>query len=203
MLLFDALADFREIIVLPKRLGELSVEQVSDDSHLIKEIYNALRKMPPESKYKLPYLKKEREKEIIDNIAESYDIDRKNAECKVVKGYYKDDKTGQEFPYAVEIAIAPRKDIGVNSAGQVNFIGSINDTPAIDGGERYFQSDQYAYKWSDRCGDHTVNSVREVLAASGFDAVSRYTSRKRFPSVVYINVKTNVPECLGAAARPI
>jgi hypothetical protein len=201
MLLSDALSDFREIIVLPKRLGDLYVEQVSDDSNLIKEIDQALKKMPAETKYKLPYNKKEREKEIVDNIAEVHDIDRKNAQCKVIKGYHKDEKTGQEFPYAIEIAMAPRKDIGVENAGQVNFIGSVNDTPAIDGGERYFQSDQYAYRWTDRNGGHTVNSAREVLSASGFDATSIYTSRKRFPSVVYINVKTNVPEWIGAAGK--
>jgi len=174
---------------------------VSDDSNLIKEIDHALRKMPAETKYKLPYNKKEREKEIVDNIAEVHDIDRKNAQCKVIKGYHKDERTGQEFPYAIEIAMAPRKDIGVENAGQVNFIGSVNDTPAIDGGERYFQSDQYAYRWTDRNGGHTVNSAREVLSASGFDATSLYTSRKRFPSVVYVNVKTNVPEWIGAAGK--
>ena len=179
-----------------------TVQQVSDDPKLIAEVYQALRDgMQPESKYKLPYDKEERQNEIVDSIVESYDIDRKNTQCKVVTGYYKDDKTGQQFPYAVEIAIAPRKDLGVDNAGELTFIGSVNDTPAIDGGERYFQSDQYAYRWIDRNGNHTVNSAREVLAAFGFDAVSRFTSRKRFPSVAYINVKTNVPEWLGVAGK--
>ena len=91
--------------------------------------------MQPESKYKLPYDEEERQKEIVDSIAEGYNIDRKNTQCKVVTGIYKDDKTGQQFPYGVEIAIAPRKDLGVDNAGEVTFIGSVNDTPAIDGGE--------------------------------------------------------------------
>jgi hypothetical protein len=202
ILVSDALAGFREIKCLPKRHRVMTVQQVSDDPKLIAEVFQALREgIQPESKYKLPYDKEERQKEIVDNIAESYDIDKTKTQCKVVTGYYKDDKTGQQFPYAVEIAIAPRKDVGVDNAGELTFIGSVNDTPAIDGGERYFQSDQYAYRWADRNGNHTVNSAREVLAACGFDAVSRFTSRKRFPSVAYINVKTNVPEWLGAAGK--
>ncbi len=197
----DALAGFREIKCLSKRLRELPVQQVSDDPKLIAELYQALRDgMQPESKYKLPYDKEERQKEIVDNIAESYDIDRKNTQCKVVTGYYKDDKTGQQFPYAVEIAITPRKDLGVDNAGEVTFIGCVNDTPAIDGGERYFQSDQYAYKWTDRRGEHCKSTAREVLAEFGFNSYWG-TSRRRVPSVVSINVKTNVPDWLGAAGK--
>jgi hypothetical protein len=201
ILVSDALAGFREIKCLPKRLRELTVLQVSDDPELIAEVYQALIDgMQPESKYKLPYDKEERQKEIVDSIAECYDIDRKNTQCKVVTGYSKDDKTGQQFPYAVEIAIAPRKDLGVDYAGQVTFIGSVNDTPAIDGGERYFQSDQYAYKWTDRRGDHCKSTAREVLAEFGFNSYWG-TSRRRVPSVVSINVKTNVPDWLGAAGK--
>jgi len=201
ILVSDALAGFREIKCLPKRLRELTVPQVSEDPKLIAEVYHALRDgMQPESKYKLLYDKEERQKEIVDSIAESYDIDRNNTQCKVVTGYYKDDKTGQQFPYAVEIAIAPRKDLGVDDAGEVTFIGSVNDTPAIDGGERYFQSDQYAYKWTDRRGEHCKSTAKDVLAEFGFNSYWG-TSRRRVPSVVSINVKTNVPDWLGAAGK--
>jgi hypothetical protein len=201
ILVSDAFAGFREIKCLSKRLREQTVQQVSDDPKLIAEVYQALRHgMQPESKYKLPYDKEERQKEIVDSIAESYEIDRKNTQCKVVTGCYKDDKTGQQFPYAVEVAIAPRKDLGVEDAGEVTLIGSVNDTPAIDGGERYFQSDQYAYKWTDRRGDHCKTTARDVLAEIGFNSYWG-TSRRRVPSVVSINVKTNVPEWLGAAGK--
>lgn len=201
ILVSDALAGFRENKCLPKRLGELIVQQASDDPKLIAEIHQALRDgMQPESKYKLPYDKEERQKEIVDSIAESYDIDRKNTQCKVVTGYYKDDKTGQQFPYAVEIAIAPRKDLDVDNAGEVTFIGSVNDTPAIDGGERYFQSDQYAYTWTDRRRDHHKTTAKDVLAEFGFNTYWG-TSRRRVPSVVTINIKTNVPDWLGAAGK--
>jgi hypothetical protein len=201
LLVSDALAGFREIKCLPKRLAELTVQEVSDDPKLIVEIYQALIDgMQPETKYKLPYDKEERQKEIVDNIAEVFDIDRKNTQCKIVTAIYKDDKTGQQFPYAVEIAIAPRKDLGFENAGEVTFIGSVNDTPAIDGGERYFQSDLYVYKWTDRRGEHCKSTAKEVLAEFGFNTYWG-TSRRRVPSVVLINLKTNVPDWLGAAGK--
>jgi hypothetical protein len=101
-----------------------------------------------ESIYKLPYDKEERQNEIIDRISEVFDIDRQKTQYKIATGIYKDDKTCQQFPYAVEIAIAPRRDLGVENAGKVAFMGSVNDTPAIDGGERFFQSDLCVYKWT-------------------------------------------------------
>lgn len=199
--MFDVLAGFREVTILPKRLGQLTVEEVTTTTDLIEEIYKELKKMKPETRYKLPYGKEERQREIIDNIAENHEIDMKRAYCQILTGYHKDDKTGQQFPWAIEIAMAQRKDLGVESAGKINFIGSVNDTPAVDGGEKYFQSDQYAYRWTDRNKSHTVRSAKEVLTASGFDATSRYTSSKRHASVVYVNVKTNVPDWLGAAGK--
>jgi hypothetical protein len=156
--------------------------------------------MEPESKYKLPYDKEERQKEIVDNIAQVFDIDRKNTQCKIVTGIYKDDETGQQFAYAVEIAIAPRKDLGVDNAGEATFIGSVNDTPAIDGGERYFQSDLYVYKWTDRRRKHCKSTAKEVLAEVGFNTYWG-TSRRKVPSVILINVKTPVPDWLGASGK--
>lgn len=109
--------------------------------------------------------------------------------------------TEQQFPWAIEIAMAQRKDLGVERAGKIDFIDSVNDTPAIDGGEKYFQSDQYAYRWTDRKKDHAARSTKDVLTASGFDSQSPYTSRKRHAAVVYVNVRTNVPDWLGAAGK--
>ena len=136
ILVSDMVAEWREAIVLPKKLGSLTVQQVSDDTKLMAQVREALQKMPAESKYKLPYDKEQRQQEIIDNIAEIFPIDKKNTQCKIITGCYKDDKTGQQFPFAVELAIAPRKDLGVKNAGEVTFIGCVNDTPGIDGGER-------------------------------------------------------------------
>jgi hypothetical protein len=176
------------------------VQEVTTKIELIEQIYRALKKMRPETIYKLPYDKKEREKEIIDNIAESFKIDKKNAHCKILTGCHRDGE--RQFPYAIEIALAPMKYSGVSNAGYVEFIGSVNDTPAIDGGEKYFQSDQYAYRWIGIKGkEYAVRSARDVLTSSGFDRTSPYTSRKRFASVAYVNVKTDVPDWLGAAGK--
>jgi hypothetical protein len=41
----------------------------------------------------------------------------------------------------------------------------------------------------------------DVLRDAGFNPTSRYTSRKRFESVAYVNVKTDVPDWLGAAGK--
>jgi hypothetical protein len=90
MSMSHALAGFREVSMLPKRLGQLTVEEVTTKTELIEQIYRALKKMRPETIYKLPYDKKEREKEIIDNIAESFVIDKKNAHCKILTGYHRD-----------------------------------------------------------------------------------------------------------------
>jgi hypothetical protein len=199
MSMSHALAEFREVSMLPKRLGQLTVEEVSTKTELIEQIYRALKKMRPETTYKLPYDKKEREKEIIDNIAESFVIDKKNAHCKILTGYHRDGE--RQFPYAIEMALAPLKYSDVSRAGYVKFIGSVNDTPAIDGGEKYFQSDQYAYRWIDKKGEHEVRSAMDVLTSSGFNPTSPYTSRKRFASVAYVNVKTDVPDWLGAAGK--
>src|SRR5215469_15184791 len=199
MSMSHALAGFREISMLPKRLGQLTVEEVSTKTELIEQIYRALKKMRPETRYKLPYDKKEREKEIIDNIAESFVIDKKNAHCKLLTGYHRD--VERQFPYAIELALAPLKNSDVSNAGYVKFIGSVNDTPAIDGGEKYFQSDQNAYRWIYKKGEHAVRSAMDVLTSSGFDSTSPYTSRKRFASVAYVNVKTDVPDWLGAAGK--
>jgi len=137
--------------------------------------------MRSETIYKLPYDKKEREKEVIDNIAESFIIDEKNAHCKILTGCHRDGE--RQFPYVIEIALALMKYSGDSNAGYVKLIGSVNDTPAVDWGEKYFQSDQYAYKWIDKKGEHEVRSAMDVLTSSGFNPTSPYTSRKRFASV--------------------
>jgi hypothetical protein len=199
MSMSHALAGFRELPILPKKLGQLIVEEVTAKTELIEQIYRALKKMRPETRYKLPYDKKEREKEIIDNIAESFGIDKKNAHCKILTGCHREGE--RQFPYAIEIALAPLKGSDVSNAGYVKFIGSVNDTPAIDGGEKYFQSDQYTYRWIDKKGEYVERSAMDVLRSSGFDPNSPYTSRKRFASVAYVNVKTDVPDWLGAAGK--
>ena len=156
--------------------------------------------MEPESKFKLPYKRKAREIEIVKDIAEDYDIDIEKAKSRVVTGQH--DDGNRAFNYAIEIAVAPRKGIdeNVKDAGKVDFIGNINDTPSIDGGEGYFTGGNY--QWTDsRSGIQLdATSVREILSECGFNSTD-YISKRRVPSVVYLNVKTPVPGWLGAAGK--
>ena len=171
---------------------------MSSDPREIQALYNALRAgMQHESKFKLPYNKTTREKEIIQDIAEDYDIDTQKAKSKVITGRYDDGI--QVFNYALEIAIAPRNDKGVKNAGEVDFIGNINDSPSIDGGEGYFSGGNY--QWNDKKDTQlSGSSIWDILHECGFNT-SDYTSKRRVPSVVYVNLKTPVPEWLGAAGK--
>src|SRR5439155_26281652 len=84
----EALATFREVKCLPNKFKQMTVHELSKSPVLIQELYETLRKrMQPESKYKLPYNKAEREKQLIDNIAENYAIDKENAQAKVLTVY--------------------------------------------------------------------------------------------------------------------
>jgi hypothetical protein len=56
------------------------------------------------------------------------------------------------------------------------------------------------YRWTDRRGGHCKSTAKDVLAEFGFNTYWG-TSRRRVPSVVLINVKTNVPDWLGAAGK--
>lgn len=49
MSISHALAGFREVSMLPKRLGQLTVEEVTTKTELIEQIYRALKKMRPET----------------------------------------------------------------------------------------------------------------------------------------------------------
>ena len=81
--MFDVLAEFREICYLPKELGKLTVEEVNTKMDRIEDIYKALKKMKPETRYKLACDKEQRGQEIIENIAENYKIDLKRTYCEI------------------------------------------------------------------------------------------------------------------------
>ena len=156
----DVLATFREVKCLPKEFRQMTVQELSDKPSLIQEVFRALRSgMQPESKFKLPYKKESREQELIENIAENYNIDTEKAKAKVITQHYKDED-GREFNYALEVVIAPRTDIGSENAGEVKFIGNINDTPSIDGGEKYFENTHNDFVYKDK------KSGREIPASS-------------------------------------
>jgi hypothetical protein len=195
----DALTQFREVKCLPTRFKQMTVKELSSNTEEIQAMYTALRAgMEPESKFKLPYKRKAREIEIIQDIAEDYDIDKDKAQSRVVTGHYNDGV--RAFNYSIEVAVAPRKGSNVADAGKVQIIGNVNDTPSIDGGEGYFSGGNY--QWTDpKSGQHLdATSIRGILSECGFNSTD-YISKRRVPSIVYLNLRTHVPEWLGAAGK--
>jgi hypothetical protein len=194
--------DFREFPILPKETRKKTVQEIAASSQLIQQFYEELRdtsKMAPPTKFKLPYKKAVRELELKQNLAQHYDIDKDRAYAKVATGHY--DGDGVVFPYAIEAAIAPRKNWrGRYQPGDLEFIGYVNDSPAIDGGEKYFSDGNYS--WHNKKGIlKTVTSAKEILQRCGFDTGDFYDSKKRFPCVFLINLLTPIPEWLGAAGK--
>jgi hypothetical protein len=124
------------------QVKEMTVQQVVDSPSLIGEIYEGLKKMKPESNYKLPFKKEDRQVELIENIPENYSIDKEHTQAKIVTRHHKDEDTDREFNYLLEAVIAPRKDKDFQNAGEVDIIGNINSTPSIDGGEQYAKTEQ-------------------------------------------------------------
>ncbi|MBV9176361.1 MAG: hypothetical protein JO297_04935 [Nitrososphaeraceae archaeon] len=184
----------------------MTIQELADNPQSIQDLYNALRNgMQPESKSRsssrLSYNKAERENELIENIAEIYNIDKKKAKAKIITGRYDDGV--QSFNYILEVVAAPKTDTSVEHAGEVEFIGNINSTPSIDGGEGYFQDADF--KWIDtKKGKKKVLSasgIRGLLHECGFNTSGYYTSKKKKPSIFLINLKTPCPDWLGSADK--
>jgi hypothetical protein len=131
-----AFRDFREFPILSKEIRKKTVQEIAASPQLIQQLYEELRdtsKMASPTKFKLQIKKAVRELELKQNLAQDYDIDLDRAKAKVVTGCYEGD--GVVFPYAIEAVIAPRKDWKYRyRPGDLEFIGYINDSPAIDGG---------------------------------------------------------------------
>jgi hypothetical protein len=196
----DGLFGFRELPCLHENLKQMTVQEIAASRQLIQELYIALRAgMQPATKFKLPYKKAERERELIQNLAEVYNIDTMRAATKIITGHY--DGDGIVFPYAIETVMAPRKDMpALYNAGKVEFIGNVNDSPAIDGGERYFSDGNY--QWIDKKGvSRTASSVSNILHECGFDPGGYNISKKRVPCVVLLNLRTPIPDWLGSAGK--
>ena len=67
----EALSPFREIKCLGNEFKKITIQELIDKPSLIPELSKALRNgIAPESKFKLPYKKEEREQELIENLAE-------------------------------------------------------------------------------------------------------------------------------------
>ena len=140
----DAIGEWREFKNLPKDFKDLSIQQLIEKNQ-IAELYTALREgMKPETRFLLPYNKEDRKLEITDNIAGIYSIDIDKGKANIVTGYYDKGNDGRVFPYCLEVAIAPYFEPSIDGAGQIDIIGSVNDTQSIDGGANYFDG---SYSW--------------------------------------------------------
>jgi hypothetical protein len=205
----SVLHEWREISILSKRFREMTIKELVANPQLISQLYEELRdtnKMKPPSKLKLPYKKAARELELKQNLKQFYnDIDEDRAYSKIVEGHYNGD--GRVLPFIIEAAIAPRKQWrGKYGPGELDFIGCVNDEPAVDSGEKYFSDGLYVWESKtdkDIIGNPkkiTASSPREILHKCGFgDDI--YKSKRRWPSVFIINLKTPVPGWLGSAGK--
>lgn len=189
---------WREYRCLKKKFKEITVKEAADNPQIINELWDDLHKMAAESQYKLPYKKEERQVELIENLAENFKINKELAQAKIFTRHHKNEDTYQEFNYALEVAMAPREDLGEKHAGEVKIIGNINSTPAIDGGEGYFYGGNY--NWIRNGQNLSAHSVYGVLSECGFNT-NNSLRRRRVPSVAYINIRTPCPDWLGSAGK--
>lgn len=168
-----------------------TIQEIAASPQLIHQFYEELRdtsKMTAPTKFKLPYKKAVRELELKQSLAQHDDLDKERAYAKVVTGHY--DGDGIVFPFAIETAIAPIKKWRAKGIepGHIEFIGYINDSPAIDGGEKYFSDGNYS--WHNKKGElKAATSAKEILQRCGFDTGDFYDSKKRFPSVFNAIIK--------------
>jgi hypothetical protein len=195
----DALEMYRELRVMPEKFKQLTVKDLSNDPKLIDELYNVLKSgMQPETRFKLGCTTKFREQELIKNLAGRYDIDTVNAKAKVITSIYRDNE-GRTISYAFECVIAPRKDLGNNHAGELRFIGNINDSPPSGDRMQYFA--EGSYHWYDKQGKpKSATCVGGILYNCGFSQDS-YMSRRRKPCVVLLNLRTPYADWVGSAGK--
>lgn len=111
----EALDTFRERTAIPKRFTDMSISQLSSNNYEIINLFKELRnRMAPES----PRSRngKQRGRELIEELAQDYNIDANAARARVIttqypsqSGQYRDRNTSQIFNFTLEIAIAPKK----------------------------------------------------------------------------------------------
>jgi len=204
LLIPQALANFREVEQLPRKFKLMKVLEISANPNLILELWNSRTNMPAEKEYRLGSKKAYREKQLIESLAENYQIDTKLAKSKVVLGCYSDDE--RTFCYALEGAIAPRTDLGKSHAGEIEIIDSVNNNASSDGGGSYFNGG--SYQWEGRKRDYFTgnreilhaSSIRGILAECGF-VISGTYSKRRKPCVLFINLRCRCIEWLGAKGK--
>jgi hypothetical protein len=194
----DAFSDCRELPCFPQKFRNMTVQEVSADPNLIEELYYSREGMQAQSKYNLGCKPKVREKQLISSLDEIYQIDTEKAKAKVVLGRHSDSQ--QTYCYALEVAIAPRTDVGTECIGEVDIIDSINDLTSSDGGGTYFDGGNYF--WIGEKGKQkglTLNAttVRSILSICGFNRGENISK----PCVLFINLRCRVIEWLGAKGK--
>jgi hypothetical protein len=197
----DAFSDCRELPCFPQKFRNMTVQEVSADPNLIEELYYSREGTQAQSKYNLGCKPKVREKQLISSLDEIYQIDTEKAKAKVVLGRHSDSQ--QTYCYALEVAIAPRTDVGTECIGEVDIIDSINDLTSSDGGGTYFDGGNYF--WIGEKGKQkglTLNAttVRSILSICGFNRGENISKIKK-PCVLFINLRCRVIEWLGAKGK--
>ena len=192
----NALWDFRELKRLPKEFRTMTLQELLSNPKLIEKLFNALREMPPDRSYKLPYTKEDRQHELIELLAQDYNIDLKHTHPRIVTGHYDDGSIA--FNYVLEVVLAAFKDRDDTLAGRVEFLGYINSDTAVDFGEEYFEGGFFT--WQDKKGPLEASSVRDLLRECGFNT-SIAMSKRRFHSIIYLNLLTPIPDWIAGAGK--
>ena len=200
----ESLANFREVNQMPRKFKQMTVQEVSTSPDLIIELLNSRTNMPAETKFKLGCKKAYRKKQLIDSLAENYEIDVNEAKAEVVLNCHSDPI--QIFPYVLEVVIALRTDLDDYHAGEVEIIDSVNDNASSDGGGAYFQGGEYQWKDKKRnkyTGLYSyvyASDIRSILSECGFNSSDSFTKRKK-PCVIYINLRSPCIEWKGAKGK--
>lgn len=208
LLVPEVLANFREFTVIPRKFRDMTIAQVSVNPKLIQELLDIRNGMQPETGFKLGCKPKVREQQLIENIAESYPIDKTKAKAKVTVRQYKDhpDHPNQCYNYALEVVIAPRNDLSDYHAGEIEIIDCINDEVSSDGNGAYFANG--IYQWQEKRRDvfgtdyhrRVSDGLRSLLHDCGF-VTGDFNTKRRKPCVLFINLKCRVIDFLGAKGK--
>jgi len=197
----DAFANFRELPCLPRKLKQITIQELSTSPDLIVELWNSREGMKPEATFKLGCKPKVRELQLINSLEEIYKIDTERARAKVVLGQHSDFQ--QTFTYALEVAAAPRLDLDASKAGEIEIIDSVNDLVSPSGRGAYFDGGDY--HWTGEKGKHkgtllSATTLKDIAFKCGFNN-DLHLSKVKKPGVLFINLKCRVIEFRGAKGK--
>jgi hypothetical protein len=200
--ILEVLDEWKEKSFIPEDFKKMKVQELLNNPKYIEELYYALKKRQPDRNFKFPYNKKEREKELIELLSQDYNILAHRAHVKIVSRFYQP-ASGDGVPafsFGIEAAMAPFNDGNDRMAGEFDFIGSINSGMHIIDDGSGFYSDGF-FRWNSKTGKTRVaDSVRGILSKCGFNS-DEAMSKRRFHSVLYLNLLTPIPDWSGGAGK--